>query len=290
MSQYYKGTRSADWNYGGSKWKLSRSKIDLFRECPRCFYIDNKLGLARPKGPSFTLNIAVDALLKKEFDIYRLAKTAHPLMKKYGVDAVPFAHADLDSWRENFVGIQYRHETTGFLVTGAVDDIWIDSDCNLIVVDYKATSKDGTMDSLDDTKWQTQYRRQMEVYQWLLRKKGYKVSDTGYFVYVNGKKDKAAFDGKLEFDVTLIAHNGDGSWIEKTLADIKRCLDDDRIPSPSGDCDYCSYVGLLGGLLRDHAGKKKSHESKNESKKEPKKEPKKSRRPDKPSAAGPSLF
>jgi hypothetical protein len=208
MSEYYKVGRSPDWNYGGPKWKLSRSKIDLFRECPRCFYLDNKIGLARPKGPSFTLNVAVDALLKKEFDIHRVAQTAHPLMKTYKLKALPFQHKELDNWRENFVGIQYFHEPTGMTISGAIDDVWVNPDGELLIVDYKATSKDGAMDSLDDTKWQAQYKRQMEIYQWLFRKKGFPVSDTGYFVYVNGRKDKEAFDGKLEFDVTLIPHVG----------------------------------------------------------------------------------
>ena len=99
MAGYYNPKRSADWNYGGKNWKLSRSKIDFFHECPRCFYIDNKYGVARPKMPAFTLNVAVDALLKKEFDVHRAGKTAHPLMKKYGVDAVPFSHPEIDSWR-----------------------------------------------------------------------------------------------------------------------------------------------------------------------------------------------
>ena len=94
-----KKKRSADWNYGGSKWKLSRSKIDLFVECPRCFYIDNKLGFARPKFPPFNLNSAVDILLKKEFDKFRRDKNTHPLMEKYKIDAVPFAHPKLDEWQ-----------------------------------------------------------------------------------------------------------------------------------------------------------------------------------------------
>lgn len=253
MSEFYKAGRSANWNYGGEKWRLSRSKIDLFQECPRCFYIDNKLGLGRPKGPSFTLNIAVDALLKKEFDIHRAGKTSHPLMKAYGVLAVPFQHKDMEKWRENFVGIEYFHEPTGFRVCGAVDDVWVDPKGNLMIVDYKATSKDGKMDSLDDTKWQTQYRRQMEVYQWLFRKNAFKVSNTGYFVYVNAKKDKKAFDGTLEFDVTLIAHEGDDSWVEGVLGKIKKCLDDSRIPEYSADCDYCRYIQAMGDRLRANA-------------------------------------
>lgn len=258
MSYYSnKLTRSADWNYGGSSWKLSRSKIDLFTQCKRCFYIDNVLGVARPKLPSFTLNVAVDALMKKEFDVHRVAQTTHPLLKKYGVDAIPFSHEEMEIWRENFKGVQYLHESTGFLVTGAVDDIWVNPKKELIVVDYKATSKDGKLDSLDDSGWQSQYKKQMEVYQWLLRKNGFTVSNTGYFVYVNGRKDKEAFDAKLEFDVTLIPHDGDDSWVEGTLLKIKECVEDKRVPEYTIGCDYCKYIKGMGEVLRENAKKGK---------------------------------
>ena len=50
---------------------INRSKIDLFLECPKCFYLDCRLGLGRTSMPSFSLNSAVDALLKKEFDLLR---------------------------------------------------------------------------------------------------------------------------------------------------------------------------------------------------------------------------
>lgn len=59
------------------------------------------------------------------FDIHRAENTQHPLLSKYGVDARPVAHDDLDEWRENFKGVQYLHEPTQFLVTGAIDDLWI---------------------------------------------------------------------------------------------------------------------------------------------------------------------
>ncbi|HVU06226.1 MAG TPA: PD-(D/E)XK nuclease family protein [Candidatus Paceibacterota bacterium] len=243
MAEYVKKLqiRSKDWNYGGPKWKLSRSKLDLFMECPLCFYLDNKLGVSRPRGPSFTLNIAVDELLKKEFDIHRAGKTAHPLMERYGVKAVPFAHKDLEDWRTNFTGIQYGDPNSGLTISGAIDDVWINPKEELIVVDYKATSKDGKIETLSDSGWDRQYKRQMEVYQWLLRRKGFKVSDTGYFVYVNGRKDKKAFDAKLEFDVTLIEHVGDDSWVEDAIMKAKKCLDAEKLPSPSSNCEHCMY-------------------------------------------------
>ena len=240
MSQYYKPKRNPNWNYGGANWKLSRSKIDLFLECPKCFYIDNKLGTARPPGFPFNLNTAVDVLLKREFDIHRAKRSRHPLMHAYGIDAVPYDHPEIDAWRENFKGVQYRHESTGFLITGAVDDVWVDPKGDLIVVDYKSTSKDEAIEALDQ-EWHDGYKRQMEVYQWLLRRLGFRVSPTGYFVYANGRKDREAFDAKLEFDVTLVPYTGKDDWIEGTLTEIKKTLEESGVPNASPDCDYCEY-------------------------------------------------
>ena len=75
---------------------LSRTKVDLFIECPRCFYLDRRLGIARPAGFPFNLNSAVDALLKKEFDAYRAKGEPHPFMVEAGLNAVPHAHPQLD--------------------------------------------------------------------------------------------------------------------------------------------------------------------------------------------------
>ena len=248
MSQYYKPHRKPDYNYGGPRWRLSRSKIALFLDCPQCFYVDNKLGVARPPGFPFNLNSAVDALLKKEFDVHRAAGTAHPLQQTYGIDAVPFAHPSIDVWRENFKGVEHKHAATGFTVAGAVDDVWVNPKGELIVVDYKSTSKDARIESLDEP-WHDGYKRQMEIYQWLLRQEGFAVSDTGYFVYANASKDKAAFDAKLEFEVTLIPYTGSTGWVEGTLRDLKACLESGALPQSSADCDYCNYRAAVGQVL-----------------------------------------
>jgi CRISPR/Cas system-associated exonuclease Cas4 (RecB family) len=243
MSQYYNSQRTRGLYTPGSiePFKLSRSKIDLFLQCPRCFYLDRKLGVGRPPGFPFALNSAVDTLLKKEFDVYRAKGEKHPLIEKYGVDARPVPHKDLDKWRHNFTGIQYLHESTNLLIFGAIDDLWQNSHGEYIVVDYKATAKDEEITELNKD-WQDGYKRQMEVYQWLLRQNGYKVSDTGYFFYCNGKADREAFDGKLEFDVTLIPYTGNDLWVEKTIFEICKCLNGDVRPESNQECDYCNYI------------------------------------------------
>jgi len=219
-------------------FKLSRSKLELFAGCPRCFYLDRRLGVGRPSGPPFTLNSAVDHLLKKEFDIHRAEGSAHPLMKAYSVDAIPFAHDNINIWRENFKGVQYFHPPTNLVITGAVDDIWINKKKELIVVDYKATSTQKEI-SLDD-EYRQAYKRQMEIYQWLMRQNGFIVSNTGYFVYANGDTDKKAFDGKLEFNIQIIPYIGSDQWVEKIISDAKKCLMGE-LPVQNKDCEYCNY-------------------------------------------------
>ncbi len=243
-------------------FKISRSKIDLFMECPRCAYLDMRLGVSRVSGPSFTLNNAVDELLKREFDTHRAKGTVHPLAKEYGVDAVPFDDPRMAEWRDALRrGIQFHHKKTNLIVRGGVDDIWVNSKGELIVVDYKATSKKEGPRATEDL--YDSYKRQVEIYQWLFRQNGFKVSDIAYFVYVNGRADAKAFDGKLEFDVVLIPYKGNDGWVEKAVVDLHSLLMSETVPKvgrafSGGPCDYCTYREAAGkSLLAQHAATKK---------------------------------
>lgn len=229
-------------------FKLSRTKIENYLKCPRCFYLDRRLGVGQPPGFPFSLNSAVDHLLKKEFDAHRAKKEAHPLMKAYGLDAIPFSHPKMEVWRENFVGVQALHKPTNLLIFGAVDDLWEHKNGEISVVDYKSTSKDGEV-SLD-ADWQRSYKNQVEIYQWLLRQNGLKVSNMAYFVYVNGQKDREAFDARLEFDVKILPYEGNDEWVDDLIKDIKTCLLSPILPDPDPDCEYCAYRGAAQKVER----------------------------------------
>lgn len=222
-------------------FRISRSKVQLFLDCPRCFYLDVRLGVKRPAGFPFNLNSAVDALLKKELDEHRKNKTTHPYIKEAGLNAIPFQHENLDLWRNNFKGVSYLHKKTNFETFGAVDDLWLNLDTNeVIVVDYKATSKNDEV-SLD-AEWQDGYKNQMEFYQWLLRNNGLKVANQGWFVYCNGRKDLDGFDNRLEFIVKMLPYEGNTGWIESTLEKIKNCLNSNHTPNANEECDHCRFV------------------------------------------------
>lgn len=214
-------------------------------QCPRCFWLDARLKIKRPDSPPFNINKAIDELFKKEFDTYREKGEPHPMMLDNQIKAIPYTHQDLDKWRHNFTGVTTLHEPTNLHIFGAVDDIWVNDDGELIVVDYKATAKDKEVSI--DSDWQVSYKRQMEIYQWLLRQNGFAVNDTGYFVYTNGRFDLDGFNDRLEFRTKVIPYIGTDAWVEPTIRKMKECMDNEAMP-PVGDnimggpCQFCTYA------------------------------------------------
>ena len=225
--------------------ELSRTKLELFCNCARCFYDDVALGLKRPSSPPFTLNIAVDELLKREFDVHRAAGTPHPLCAAEPALAgvVPFPHAEMDAWRYNFTGVRWQHPGNGWTLYGAVDDVWVQPDGTLLVVDYKATAR---AEEVSAAGLYDSYRRQAEVYQFLLAGKGLRVSDTAWFVYANGDKTRAAFGGELRFRMNLVPYVGDRSWVQGKFEQAVACAEGTERPSAAEACEWCAYVERRG--------------------------------------------
>jgi len=216
---------------------ISRSKLELFLECPRCFYLDRIHNIGRPDGYPLSLNLTVDALMKKEFDTFRLSEKPHPIMTMYGVDAIPFRHPDLSTWRDTPQGVRSLHSPTNIELFGIMDDVWVHADGSLAVVDYKATSTTATI-TLNNRHG---YKRQLEVYQWLLRRNGFDVSPMGYFVFVNATRDRDMFDRTLEFVMSVLPYEGSDAWIDDALVGVKECLMCDVPPPSTMDCEWCEY-------------------------------------------------
>ena len=256
---FYSGIRTRNLFSPLSKepFTLSRTKLDLFIKCARCFYMDLRLGVGQPPGYPFSLNNAVDGLLKKEFDTHRDQQTPHPLMASYGISAVPFAHKNIDEWRDARTrGVKALHGPSNLILRGGIDDVWQNTEGELHIVDYKATAKSSEVTI--DEEWQNGYKRQIEIYQWLFRQNGFKVSSIGYFVYVNGKMDKKAFDAKLEFDVKILPYEGSDAWVDDALLNAKACLVSSKLPSPGSDCEFCDYREAVRKVLQPFLKEKSS--------------------------------
>ena len=77
-------------------FKISRSKFFNFLSCKRCFYLDRVKGLKEPSMPGWALNVAVDELLKKEFDQYRKIQKPHPIMLKHNLNLYAYRERNLN--------------------------------------------------------------------------------------------------------------------------------------------------------------------------------------------------
>ena len=224
--------------------QLSRSKLDLFLECPRCFYEDVVRGNGRPGGPAFTLNIAVDELFKREFDAYRARQEPHPLFASVGLDAVPLQDPRLDAWRRNFTGVRWLDQDTGWTLFGAVDDLWLCSDGRVVVADYKATAK---AEHVTAATLHPAYRRQADVYQFLVAQQGLEVSDRTWFVYANGLKTADGFRDTLRFETRLVPYDGNRSWVLEAFRAAVSLVQSGQRPEPGRECVWCNYAATWAG-------------------------------------------
>jgi hypothetical protein len=251
-------------------YEVSRSQIQNFMNCPACFWMSRAKGIKFPGMPGFLLNTATDTLLKKDFDKYRELQQSHPFMERHGLGhLVPYKHEDFETWTKSLqLGLRTLHEPTNFLIGGGLDDVWHDPKTDeIFIVDYKSTAgrRNEDLTALQEISlvgpYKETYKRQMDMYQWIMRQNGFNVNKTGYFVYVNG--DQHFEDGMLEedidkaymkFDVQLISYEADDSWVNQAILDLKDCLLQNNCPEhaqsgfgPKGD-KQCEQAQLFEGM------------------------------------------
>ena len=269
----HRGTYKSDHE---SPYEVSRSRIEAFINCPACFWLDRVKGVKFPGMPPFLLNSATDTLLKKDFDQYRELQKPHPFMERNGLShLVPFQYADFHSWTQSLqLGFRTYHESSNLIIGGGLDDVWHDPKTNeLFIVDYKSTAgkRSEDLSKLEpitlEGRWKEGYKRQMDIYQWIMNEKtkedlkDYKVSNLGYFVYVNGdqhfedgmlRKDEDKAD--MSFDVQLLTYKGNHDWVVKEILNLKQCLEADQCPEhaqtghgPKGidPCEYHTFFETL---------------------------------------------
>lgn len=222
--------------------KLSRSSINLFQQCHRCFYLKIKHKISQPPTPKISLNLKVDELLKNEFDTFRLSGSAHPIMKQISNHILPFQHPNLQQWRHNFTGIRFLHTKYNFLLFGAVDDLWFDQQSqSIIIIDYKATSSQypPSKDRLND------YNYQLSFYNWLFQQNHFQTYHTNYILLANAHTSEKVFQNNLHFSTQLLSlpHNPD--WIDETLSQIYDLLNKQNLPLETPSCLYCKYYSKI---------------------------------------------
>lgn len=215
--------------------QLSPNSLNLFLECPHCFWLDKKKGIRRPQPYPYALNAAVDVLLKEEFDTYRAKKEPHPLLLANNINARLFPNQSLlNQWRSNFDGIRYYDEEVGATIFGAVDDVLEFEDGKLAPLDYKSTGS--KVANIYD-----RFQLQMDTYTFLLEKNGFSTPRKGYLAfYIVDKKN--GFGDRLPFRKELHEIDTDPSDVYQIFKDAVSVLNRVTPPPHSPECGYGRWL------------------------------------------------
>ena len=239
-------------------YELSRSRIENFVRCPACFYLQQVKAVPFPSIPGYNINEATDVLLKRDFDKYRGGPETHPFLKKIRMEhLVPFEHEDFEKWTQSMhYGAEGRmhtvHEESNIKLGGGLDDIWLNTKTDeLHIVDYKSTSQKSPNKEITlDDYWKAGYKRQMDMYVWVMRRKGFSISSIGYFLYCDGDRFSEydflnSENASMQFKMSLIPYKVDTTWIERTLLKVKECLRTPVTPKHSDRCEYGAFLKAL---------------------------------------------
>jgi len=248
---------------------LSRSAFDDFKKCKRCFYLIRKKGFISPGTPQFTMNSTTDKLLKKEFDLLRKDQKSHQILIEKNLDhIVPYRNEEvainiygdpiipnkskipyekMEAWRSNSHGLQARFKKTNFILFGSVDDIWLDTKKNsIILVDYKsqANEKEVTQETYWDGDFKTGYQRQLDFYFYLLKQQNLKeaISNDAYLLVVNARGLEDKFDNKLLFESTLVHTKVKDDALENEIQEMIDVFNSDNVPESNKLCKNCAYA------------------------------------------------
>lgn len=214
-------------------YRLSPSSLNLFLECPRCFWVDRNRRIKRPRGIYPSLPGGMDLVIKKYFDNFRVSDDMPPEIKGKVIGNLFSDIAMLEKWRNwRNSDLRYEDKESNAILIGALDDCLVD-DNRYVPLDYKTR---GSELSEDPRKY---YQNQLDCYCLMLEHSGFKTKGIAYLLYY--WPEEVRENGMVKFCVNPIK-------IETNIESAKRIVKDAVIlllspmPKPTTSCEYCRLV------------------------------------------------
>jgi len=214
-------------------YKLSPSTLNLFLECPRCFWLHINKKIKRPRGIFPSLPGGMDLAIKAYFDTYRLKGKLPPEIDGKVTERLFPNMAVLERWRSwGRTDLCYEDKSLNAILSGALDDCLVE-DNFYVPLDYKTRG----FDSQEDPR--RYYQTQLDCYCLMLESSGYKTKGLAYLLYYWPNEVKEERLVKFNVELTKIETNIKSA--EKIFKDAVILLSS-QIPKSSTDCEYCSLV------------------------------------------------
>jgi len=217
--------------------KLSPSTLNLFLNCPRCFWLDKVKGIKRPRGIFPSLPSGMDREIKNHFDTFRNRKRLPPELSSSDFDGIRLYdnQAQLEKWRNWRTGLEYVDEN-GHVLGGALDDLLVKDDC-YIPFDYKTKGSPTTTE--DAVKY---YQNQLDCYTLMLDVNGFKPAGFGFLLYYSPKA--VSENGSVAFQTQPIKIETSSERAKTTVARAVNLIKG-PLPAVNPSCEYCAWISKL---------------------------------------------
>ena len=221
-------------------YNLSATSLNLYLECPRCFYLRIKEKINRPSSPFSTVPTGIDNILKKYFDYYRSLNEVPPLL----VEKLPaklLADQSLISFLRSKKLSVYL-EDLDIKLEGMLDDALILDDGSIVPLDNK--TRGFPLKEINKN-----HIFQMNVYTYLLtnndnlKNLNLKTKNLAYLANWYLDPYNLDFDNPLGFKVEIEEIKTQPESVKKVLEEIAEVLNS-PMPEPSNDCSFCQYRNL----------------------------------------------
>lgn len=208
--------------------KLSPSSLNLFLECPRCFWIYINKEIKRPGPPVASVTNGLDRSIKKYFEEMRLKKTLPEFLQR----SIP------GKLMENFPKrgwLEYTDTKLDAKLGGFLDECIQFEDGRYAVLDHK--TRGSAPESVHKA-----YQLQMDAYTFLLEANNYLTRKTAYLVYYIPKRIIKESD--FEFEIVIKEIKTDPSRAKEVFNNALAALKD-RIPNIQKECSFCQWTATL---------------------------------------------
>ena len=212
---------------------LSPSALSLFKDCPRCFWLEKIKNIKRPRGIFPSLPGGMDRVIKTYFDTFRIKGMLPPELRTDAFEGIRLYEdqAQLEDWRAWRTGLQY-HEN-GSVLSGMLDDLLVKEGA-YIPFDYK--TKGSPTNETDATKY---YQTQLDCYALMLEGNGLKTAGYGFLLYYSPKA--VGEHGQVSFEIQPIRI---GTDVERAKELFHKALSilTGAAPKASAKCEYCGWL------------------------------------------------
>lgn len=208
---------------GAKPYPLSHEALDLYIDCARCFFLQERVGARRPATTSPEPRGGGLAELRREFDQLRRENGIHPLFLDGGVKVKPYVGPELEGWRESFT---HHDRWTNLILSSPLDEVAVNGAGDLVLIGYQDFPGQARVTALEPV-IHDPLKRRIELALWMFREQERKASANFHWIL-------SADEGRSRY-----SYSGGAGWVRMMLAAVKDTLEREHEPRPSDHCAHC---------------------------------------------------